>query len=87
MRNGNHQDGPTARGMDVRSVSGRRIGTVARAWGEAFEVALAAEDWIWLGPDSVFTHGAGQVTLICEADGVGRYRVAPPPGAPPRPRV
>lgn len=85
MRDGN-QDGLTARGMDVRSVSGRRIGTVARTWGDAFEVALA-EDWVWLGPDAIFTRGGGQVTLICESDGVARYRVVPPPGAPPRPRV
>ena len=62
-------------GMSVVGTSGRRIGVVSDVAPGALRIKLTASTDIWIEATAVFTVEDDRVTLICEEDGLHRYRV------------
>lgn len=62
-------------GQRVVSVSGRTLGLVDRAAGPCLRVRTDSGEGIWIGQAAIFTIDSFAVTLVCEREGLERYRV------------
>jgi hypothetical protein len=74
------------RGARVQTFDGEPVGTVISASEGRFQVRTGGGEAFWLRGEALLAvegEGGHTVTLICHANGIGRYRQGGAP-APPR---
>jgi len=62
-------------GQSVQTTSGQLVGFVSEVADGRFQVA--GNPPMWLTNKSVFTSNGEQLTLMCEAEGLGRFTADP----------